>query len=110
MPAITICSDQFIVLGRKQLKALGSEGHPIAVIPHPFGLRTREEVRAIAETCVADIARIAVDPKAGALPGKASNALARAARIEVPEDADEFDTFCMTACRCVRRRSTKSNA
>ena len=84
------------MLGRKQLTALGSEGHPIAVIPHPFGLRTREQVRAIAETCVADIARIAVDPKAGALPGgKASSAPARAARIEVPEDADEFDRFCI---------------
>ncbi len=96
MPAITICSDQFIVLGRKQLKALGSEGHPIAVIPHPFGLRTRDEVRAIAETCVTDIASIAVDPKAGTLPGGKSSATpARAARIEAPEDADEFDRFCI---------------
>ena len=96
VPAITICSDQFIVLGRKQLKALGSEGHPIAVIPHPFGLRTREQVRAIAETCVTDIARIAVDPKAGALPGaKVSGAPARAVRIEAPDDVDEFDQFCI---------------
>ena len=83
MPAITVCSDQFIVLGRKQLKALSAEGHPIAVIPHPFGLRTRDEVRTIAEQCVADIARIAVDPKAGALAGgKAAGRPARAARIE----------------------------
>jgi hypothetical protein len=96
VPAITVCSDQFIVLGRKQLKALGSEGHPIAVIPHPFGLRTREQVRAIAETCAADVARIAVDPKAGALPGgKASSTPARAARIKVPDDADDFDQFCI---------------
>jgi hypothetical protein len=28
---------------------------PIAVIPHPFGLRTREEVRAMAKQCVTDI-------------------------------------------------------
>jgi hypothetical protein len=28
------------------------------VIPHPFGLRTREEVRRIAEDCVADIVRL----------------------------------------------------
>ena len=95
VPAITICSDQFIVLGRKQLKALGAEGHPIAVIPHPFGLRTREEVRAIAETCVDDIARIAVDPRAGAASDKASNGAARAARVEMPEDADDFDRFCI---------------
>jgi hypothetical protein len=29
------------------------------VVPHPFGLRTREEVRAIAEQCVDDIVRLA---------------------------------------------------
>ena len=28
---------------------------PIAVIPHPFGLRTRDEVREMAEQCVDDI-------------------------------------------------------
>ena len=96
VPAITICSDPFIVLGRKQLQALGCEGHPIAVIPHPFGLRTREQVRAIAETCVADIARIAVDPAPGVLSGgKAASTPVRAARVEAPEDADEFDEFCI---------------
>ena len=95
MPAITICSDQFIVLGRKQLKALGCEGHPIAVIPHPFGLRSREEVRGIAEQCVSDIARIALDPKSGVAPGKSSAAPTRAGRIEVPEDPEDFDRFCM---------------
>jgi hypothetical protein len=93
--AITICSDQFIVLGRKQLKALGSEGHPIAVIPHPFGLRTRDQVRTIAQSCVADIARIAVDPKAGMTAGKSTGVTPRAARIEAPEDADDFDQFCI---------------
>jgi len=28
------------------------------VIPHPFGLRTRDEVRAMAEQCAADIAQL----------------------------------------------------
>jgi hypothetical protein len=28
---------------------------PIAVIPHPFGLRTRDEVREMANQCVTDI-------------------------------------------------------
>ena len=83
------------MLGRKQLKALGSEGHPIAVIPHPFGLRTRAQVRAIAETCVADIARIAVDTNAGGSGSKSTGAPVRAARIEVPDDTDEFDRFCI---------------
>ena len=68
------------------------------MIPHPFGLRTREQVRGIAETCAGDIARIATDPKAGIpVRGKASKTAgaARAGRIEVPEDADEFDRFCI---------------
>ena len=43
---MVICSTSFITLGRTQLKALGAPDTPIAVIPHPFGLRTREEVRA----------------------------------------------------------------
>jgi hypothetical protein len=95
VPAITVCSDPFVVLGRKQLKALGCEGHPIAVIPHPFGLRTREEVRGIAERCIADIARIAVDPKAGNAGSAAMAAVPRARRIEVPEEAEDFDRFCL---------------
>jgi hypothetical protein len=47
-----------VSLGRAQAAALGCPDLPIAVIAHPFGLRTREEVRRIAETCVDDIARL----------------------------------------------------
>ena len=86
------------MLGRKQLKALGCEDHPLAVIPHPFGLRTREQVRGIAEKCVDDIARIAIDPKAGSPAGGKSAraaAAARAARVEAPEEAEDFDRFCI---------------
>ncbi len=96
MPAITVCSTAFTVLGAKQLKALGCEGHPMAVVPHPFGLRTREEIRGIAEKCVEDIARIALDPKAGASGSKAPGAAPRAARVEAPEEAEDFDQFCIT--------------
>jgi hypothetical protein len=32
---------------------------PIAVIPHPFGVRSRDEVRALADTCVADVVKLA---------------------------------------------------
>jgi len=31
---------------------------PIAVIQHPFGIRTRDEVRAMAEQCVSEVARL----------------------------------------------------
>lgn len=56
--AVAICSTAFLTLGRAQARALGNAGLPIAVIPHPFGGRTREEVRNIAGQCVDDIARL----------------------------------------------------
>ena len=56
--ALTICSTAFQTLGRAQASALGKKDLPIAVMPHPFGLRKREEVRAIAEKCVDDIAKL----------------------------------------------------
>ena len=54
--ALTVCSTAFVTLGRAQARALGDPDLPIAVMPHPFGIRTREEVRAIADKCVDDIA------------------------------------------------------
>jgi hypothetical protein len=62
--ALTICSTAFQTLGRAQACALGKRDLPIAVMPHPFGLRKREEVRAIAGQCADDIARLLT--KAGA--------------------------------------------
>jgi len=56
--ALTICSTAFLTLGRAQARALGEANLPIAVIPHPFGIRTREEVHHIASTCVDEIAEL----------------------------------------------------
>jgi hypothetical protein len=56
--ALTICSTAFVTLGRAQARALGRTNLPIAVIPHPFGLRTRDEVRDIASKCVDEIAEL----------------------------------------------------
>lgn len=50
--ALTICSTAFLTLGKAQARALGDANLPIAVIPHPFGLRDRGEVREIASGCV----------------------------------------------------------
>ena len=47
--ALTICSTAFKTLGHAQASALGKKDLPIAVMPHPFGLCKRDEVRAIAE-------------------------------------------------------------
>ena len=60
---MTVCSTAFQSLGRAQASALGRANLPIAVIAHPFGLRTREEVRGIAEKCVDDIARLVTGQK-----------------------------------------------
>lgn len=56
--AVTVCSAAFVTLGRAQAKALGNAALPIAVVPHPFGARKRDEVRAMAEQCVRDIAQL----------------------------------------------------
>jgi len=56
--ALTICSTAFVTLGRAQARALGDTNLPIAVIPHPFGLRTRDEVRDIASKCVDEIVEL----------------------------------------------------
>jgi hypothetical protein len=55
---VTICSTAFVALGRAQARALGHASLPIAVIPHPFGLQTRQEVRQSATVCVDDIIRL----------------------------------------------------
>jgi len=62
--AVTVCSTAFTTLGRAQAAALGQPGLPIAVIEHPFGLRTRDEVRQLAVKCADDIARLLGAPAA----------------------------------------------
>jgi hypothetical protein len=56
---VTICSTAFLTLGRAQARALGRPEMPIAVIPHPFGVRTRDEVRALAEACIDEVVKLA---------------------------------------------------
>jgi hypothetical protein len=60
---MTICSTAFTTLGRAQAAALGNATLPIAVIPHPFGARSRDEVKAIADRCVTEVARLAAGPR-----------------------------------------------
>jgi hypothetical protein len=48
---VTVCSTVFTGLGRAQAKALGVPQMPILVIPHPFGTRSRDEIRDIAAKC-----------------------------------------------------------
>jgi hypothetical protein len=55
---VTICSTAFVTLGRAQARALGDAGLPIAVIPHPFGVRSPDEVKDIAAKCVDDLVKL----------------------------------------------------
>ena len=55
---MTVCSTAFLTLGKAQARALGDANLPIAVIPHPFGLRSRDEVRDIASKCVDELVEI----------------------------------------------------
>ncbi len=57
--SVAICSAAFTTLARAQARALGHAGLPIAVIPHPFGVRSRDEVRALAGTCIEDVVKLA---------------------------------------------------
>jgi hypothetical protein len=46
VPAVVICSDSFLALGRGQARNLGDPDLPIAVITHPLGGLGADEVRA----------------------------------------------------------------
>jgi hypothetical protein len=92
-----VCSTSFTTLGHAQSKALGYPDLPMAVIPHPFGLRSRAEVREIADRCAADIARLvqeAGQSNRTAPAGSAARGNRRAERIEAPEDHEGFNRFC----------------
>ena len=68
---------------------------PIAVIPHPFGTRSREEVRKIADGCAADIAHLLCEaaPANPATTAAAAPATPRARLIEAPGELDELNRF-----------------
>ena len=63
-------------------------------MPHPFGSRTRDEVRGIAEQCVGEIERLLRESSGDARQEAAAVAPARARHIEVPADQESFDRMC----------------
>ena len=56
---VAIVTTAFTKLARAQASALGSNDLPIAEIPHPFGSRTRDEIRSLAEQTVDRIVKLA---------------------------------------------------
>jgi hypothetical protein len=94
--ALTVCSSSFTSLGRAQQKALGSPDLPIAVVPHPFGTRSRDELRQIAGQCVDEIARLLCesvpsDSAAARQHAPPAPPAPRAVLIEAPGDLDELN-------------------
>jgi hypothetical protein len=84
-------------LGRAQQKALGSPDLPIAVVPHPFGTRSREELREIAASCATDIARLLCEaPGRSAAASAAAPVAPRARLIEAPGALDELNKLYMS--------------
>ncbi len=65
---------------------------PIAVVPHPFGIRTREEIRTIAGQCVESVARLFCETATEDTGANRQQATAqRAGLVEVPDDIAEFN-------------------
>jgi len=63
--SVVICSTAFTTLGRAQAAAMGEPELPIAIIPHPFGLLSREQVRRIAVGCVDQVAQLVTEAAPG---------------------------------------------
>lgn len=82
-----------MALGRAQAAALGHASLPIAVIPHPFGLQSRDAVRRIAEQCAEEIARLACEAAAGSVLHAQNHGGTPPGLIEAPTDPAEFNRF-----------------
>ena len=94
--ALTVCSTSFVGLGRAQQKALGSPDLPIATVPHPFGTRSREELKEIAAKTADEIARLLCEaPAVASAAGQSAVPAPRAKLIEAPADREELNRLYM---------------
>ena len=89
-----MCSTSFVTLGRAQAKAFGCPDLPMAIIPHPFGSRTRDEVRSLARECAQEVERILAAGEKKSTQTSVIASAGRAERIEAPEEQEDFDAFC----------------
>lgn len=64
-------------------------------MPHPFGIRTRDEIRNIAAQCVEDIARLLCEAPAVAADASRVTGGARAAEIEVSGELEAFNRLLL---------------
>ena len=93
--ALTVCSTAFHGLGRAQATALGYGELPIALIPHPFGILARDEVRELARQSVDGIVRLACHPdeRQPRIEAAGSKVPLRAAMLHVPGEQEALDRY-----------------
>ncbi len=92
--AVTVCSSAFLKLGRAQAAACDFPDLPIAVVPHPFSNRSREQVRELAEKCANDIVQLITSAGDTASSTRTTNAK-RATTIEVANDLAAVNALYM---------------
>ncbi len=63
MPTATVCSTEFVALGRTEAEALGLATLPIAVIQHPLGGLKRDQVQARAHSAVETVQQLLPPPR-----------------------------------------------
>jgi hypothetical protein len=86
-----VCSTAFEALGHAQARALGCPTLPIARVPHPFGLRTRAELRGIAKDVAAQVAALVCGDTVAETEDSAQRVeIDRVPRIAAPADIETF--------------------
>ena len=55
IPTVTVCTADFLAGGRMQAESLGMPQYPILYVPQSYITHTPEQVRALAEMCVAEV-------------------------------------------------------
>ena len=58
VPAAVVCTEPFIATGRAMARARGKAEYPFAVIPHPIGSASDEEMRSRAEAALPQVVEL----------------------------------------------------
>ena len=58
VPAAVVCTEPFIATGRAMARARGNAEYPFAVIPHPIGSASEEEMRSRAEAALPQVVQL----------------------------------------------------
>ena len=62
VPAVSLCTDAFVVPARAMADVLGHPGFEFVTIPHPIASLTPAEIEATVQQVVSDVVRILTKP------------------------------------------------